>query len=222
VQVRTFDTCTGNVRRGNAEGPEPRCRVSDIMRIARLLALLLLTLFALTARTQIIVEGARYDTWVVLAGERLELNGVGVRKRFIFDIYAGGLYVPKRAARTEELVSQPGAKRVALRFLRDVDGDLFVNSLHNGLKANHSEAELAKWKAQVETLTRTIQTIALARRADSVNFEYTPQDGTRVTVNGVTRGPLIPGADFDAAVLRVWLGETPADAGLKKGMLGTG
>ena len=168
------------------------------------------------------VEGARYESSVQLAGERLVLNGVGVRKRFVFDIYAGGLYVPQRAARTEDLVGQPGPKRVALRFLRDVDGELFVTSLHNGLKANHSEVELAKWKAQVDMLTRTIQTIALARRGDAVNFEYTPQDGTRVTVNGVTRGPLIPGADFYAAVLRVWLGETPADAELKKGMLGAG
>lgn len=170
----------------------------------------------------VVVEGARYESTVLLGGERLVLNGVGVRRRFVFDIYAGGLYVPQRASRTEELVTQPGPKRVALRFLRDVDGELFVTSLHNGLKANHSETELARWKPQVDTLTRTIQTIALARRGDSVNFEYTPEDGTRVTVNGVTRGPLIPGADFYAAVLRVWLGETPADAGLKKGMLGSG
>jgi hypothetical protein len=170
----------------------------------------------------VVVEGARYESTVLLGGERLVLNGVGVRRRFVFDIYAGGLYVPQRASRTEELVTQPGPKRVALRFLRDVDGELFVTSLHNGLKANHSESELARWKPQVDALTRTIQTIALARRGDSVNFEYTPEDGTRVTVNGVTRGPLIPGADFYAAVLRVWLGETPADAGLKKGMLGSG
>jgi hypothetical protein len=170
----------------------------------------------------VVVEGARYESTVLLGGERLVLNGVGVRRRFVFDIYAGGLYVPQRASRTEELVTQPGPKRVALRFLRDVDGELFVTSLHNGLKANHSESELARWKPQVDALTRTIQTIALARRGDSVNFEYTPEDGTRVTVNGVTRGPLIPGADFYSAVLRVWLGETPADAGLKKGMLGSG
>lgn len=192
----------------------------------RMLAALLIALLALVsvgASAQVVmVEGARYESSVQLAGERLLLNGVGVRKRFVFDIYAGGLYVPQRAARTEDLVRQPGPKRVALRFLRDVDGELFVTSLHNGLKANHSEAELEKWKVQVDALTRTIQTIALARRGDAINFEYTPQDGTRVTVNGVTRGPLIPGADFYAAVLRVWLGETPADAGLKKGLLGTG
>ena len=96
------------------------------------------------AGAQVVVEGARYDPNMVLGGEPLLLNGVGVRKRLVFDIYVGGLYVPKRAARTEELVSQPGPKRVALRFLRDVEGELFVNSLHVGLKANHTEAELAR------------------------------------------------------------------------------
>ena len=173
-----------------------------------------------SAGAQVVVEGARYDGSIVLGGEPLVLNGVGVRKRFVFDIYVGGLYVAKKAARTEELVGQPGPKRVALRFLRDVEGELFVNSLHVGLKANHSEAELARWQGQVDVLTTTIKTIALARRGDTVYFDYTPQDGTRVSVNGVTRGPLIPGEDFYAAVLRVWLGEIPADAGLKKGMLG--
>jgi len=172
------------------------------------------------ASAQIDVEGARYDGSVVLGGQPLVLNGVGVRRRFLFDIYAGGLYVAKKAARTEELVNQPGPKRVALRFLRDVEGELFVTSLHVGLKANHTDTELARWQKQVDTLTSTIKTIALARRGDTVYFDYTPQDGTRVSVNGVTRGPLIPGDDFYAAVLRVWLGETPADAGLKKGMLG--
>lgn len=179
-----------------------------------------LALLAGGAVAQVMVQGARYESDVVVGGQPLVLNGVGVRKRLVFDIYVGGLYVSKRAARTEDLVSQPGPKRVALRFLRDVEGELFVNSLHVGLKANHTEAELARWQKQIDTLTTTIKTIALARRGDTVYFDYTPQDGTRVSVNGVTRGPLIPGDDFYAAVLRVWLGETPADAGLKKGMLG--
>ena len=192
---------------------------ASLSLVLRRLALSL-AVCASAASAQVVVEGARYDGTIVLGGQSLVLNGVGVRKRFVFDIYVGGLYVSKRAARTEELVSQPGAKRVALRFLRDVEGELFVNSLHVGLKANHTEAELARWQKQVDTLTTTIKTITLARRGDTVYFDFTPQDGTRVSVNGVTRGPLIPGDDFYAAVLRVWLGETPADAGLKKGMLG--
>lgn len=189
-------------------------------RIRPLFILALAALSIGTAHAQVVVEGARYESSIVVGGQPLALNGVGVRKRFLFDIYVGGLYVEKKANRTEELVNQPGPKRVALRFLRDVEGELFVNSLHVGLKANHTEAELARWQRQVDTLTTTIKTIALARRGDTVYFDFTPQDGTRVSVNGVTRGPLIPGGDFYAAVLRVWLGETPADAGLKKGMLG--
>jgi hypothetical protein len=187
-----------------------------------LIGLALLPLANGASAQAVVVEGARYDSAVQLGGARLVLNGVGVRRRFLFDIYAGGLYLPRRATRTEEVVAQPGPKRVALRFLRDVEGELFVTSLHTGLRANHKEPELAQWQAQVDTLTRTIQTIALARRGDAVNFEFTPEDGTRVTVNGVTRGPLISGAEFYTAVLRVWLGETPADPGLKKGMLGAG
>lgn len=190
-------------------------------RIRRGIAALgLLACLGAAQAQQVVIEGARYDNSIVLGGESLVLNGVGVRKRFVFDIYTGGIYVAKKAGRTEELVTQPGPKRVALRFLRDVEGELFVNSLHVGLKANHSEAELARWQKQVDSLTNTIKTIAIARRGDTVYFDYTPQDGTRVSVNGVTRGPLIPGDDFYTAVLRVWLGETPADPGLKKGMLG--
>jgi len=188
--------------------------------VRRLGVLAIAAACAAAVQAQVVVEGARYEGSIVLGGQPLVLNGVGVRKRFLFDIYVGGLYVPRKAARTEELVAQPGPKRVALRFLRDVEGELFVNSLHTGLKANHTEAELARWQKHVDALTTTIKTIALARRGDTVYFDFTPQDGTRVSVNGVTRGPLIPGDDFYAAVLRVWLGETPADAGLKKGMLG--
>jgi hypothetical protein len=39
-------------------------------------------------------------------------------------------------------------------------------------------------------------------------------------VNGQARGTAIPGEDFYTAVLRVWLGEKPADSGLKKGLVG--
>ena len=141
--------------------------MAPLMRTLRWLAVAL-AVVAGSAGAQVVVEGARYDSSIVLGGQPLLLNGVGVRKRLVFDIYVGGLYVSKRAARTEELVSQPGPKRVALRFLRDVEGELFVNSLHVGLKANHTEAELARWQKQLDTLTTTIKTIALARRGDTV------------------------------------------------------
>lgn len=169
---------------------------------------------------QTTVEGVRFENALEMAGLKLQLNGVGVRQRFMVGVYAAGLYVPQKSSDAAQLATQRGPKRVALRFLRDVDSDLFVASLQNGLKSNHSEEQLALWRGQVESLTATIRTIALARRGDSVTFDFNPAEGIRVTVNGATRGPIIQGEDFYSAVLRVWIGGKPADEGLKKGILG--
>ena len=172
------------------------------------------------AVAQTTVEGVRFENALEMAGLKLQLNGVGVRQRFMVGVYAAGLYVPQKSSDAAQLATQRGPKRVALRFLREVNSDLFVASLQNGLKSNHNEEQLALWRGQLESLAATIRTIALARRGDSVTFDFNPAEGIRVTVNGATRGPIIQGEDFYAAVLRVWIGGKPADEGLKKGILG--
>ncbi len=39
-------------------------------------------------------------------------------------------------------------------------------------------------------------------------------------VNGQPRGSAIAGDDFFAAVLRIWIGDKPVDASLKKALVG--
>jgi hypothetical protein len=53
----------------------------------------------------------------------------------------------------------------------------------------------------------------------TVLLDYLPGIGTRVTINGVTR-ITIPGADFNRALLRIWLGDRPVDGRLKQALLG--
>jgi hypothetical protein len=50
-------------------------------------------------------------------------------------------------------------------------------------------------------------------------IDYLPGSGTRITVNGAAKGT-IAGEDFNRALLRIWLGDNPADSDLKKGLLG--
>jgi hypothetical protein len=105
-------------------------------------------------------------------------------------------------------------------MLRNVDADTFATSLADGLRANNSEQQLAAIKAQADALTATLKAIGEAKKGDTIFFEFTPEAGTRVVVNGQPRGDPIPGEDFFSAVLRIWLGSRPADAELKRGMLG--
>ena len=165
-------------------------------------------------------EGHKFEPTVQVGGQTLNLNGVGLRRRAIFKVYAAGLYVPQKSSNAAALISDKGARRVSLRMLRDVDAGSFIDSFNDGLKNNLTEAQLAALKPQIEALTATLKSIGEAKKGDAIDFDYIPDGGTRINVNGQPRGDPIPGADFFSAVLRIWLGDKPADEALKKGMLG--
>lgn len=166
------------------------------------------------------LEGQKFEPTVQVGGQTLTLNGVGLRKRAIFKVYLNGLYVPQKSTDAATLINEKGARRASLRMLRDVDADSFVSAFTDGLKNNLSEAQLAALKPQIDAFTATMKSVGEAKKGDVINFDYAPDGGTRITVNGQPRGNPIPGHDFYAAVMRIWLGDKPVDDGLKKGMLG--
>jgi len=61
--------------------------------------------------------------------------------------------------------------------------------------------------------------VKAAKSGDLILLDYLPGTGTRVTVRGEDKGT-IPGEEFNRALLRIWLGNQPADASLKRAMLG--
>ena len=94
------------------------------------------------------------------------------------------------------------------RTLRDVGADTFAGSLNDGLKANHSEQQLAGFKTQIETLNANMKSVGEAKKGDQINFEFVPEAGTRIIVNGQPRGAAIPGEDFFQAVDRLRSGSS--------------
>lgn len=166
------------------------------------------------------LEGQKFEPTVQAGGQTLTLNGVGLRKRAIFKVYVVGMYVPQKSTDPAAIINEKGPRRASLRMLRDVDADSFVNAFLDGLKANLSDAQMTALKAQIDSFTSTLKGIGEAKKGDVINFDYTPEGGTRITVNGQPRGNAIPGHEFYAAVMRIWLGDKPVDDGLKKGLLG--
>jgi hypothetical protein len=187
----------------------------------RLLTALVLAGSVAIAQAQVVeVEGVKFEPTAQVGGQSLQLNGAGVRTRLFFKVYAAGLYVPQKATSAAELLAQKGPRRVAIGMLRDVGAETFASSLNDGLKANLSEPQLAGFKTQIDTLNGNMKAVGEAKKGDRIDFEFTPEGGTRIVVNGQPRGTAIPGADFFEAVLRIWIGDKPADADLKKAMLG--
>jgi hypothetical protein len=165
-------------------------------------------------------EGVKFEPTAQVAGTALQLNGAGVRTRAIFKVYAAGLYVPAKSNSPAALLGQKGPRRLSLTMLRNVDADSFAGPLNEGLRNNHTEAQIAAFKPQIDAMNAALKAVDEAKKGDVLHFEFLPDSGTRITVNGQQKGASIPGEDFFTAMLRIWLGDKPADADLKKGLLG--
>jgi len=59
-----------------------------------------------------------------------------------------------------------------------------------------------------------------AKEGMRITLDWSPPAGTVVTVNGKATGNPIAGEDFYRALLRIWLGDNPVQADLKKALLG--
>jgi long-chain acyl-CoA synthetase len=163
------------------------------------------------------IGGVRLDDKVSVGGQELVLNGAGVRTRVVFKVYVASLYLPQKATDAQGAIAK-APRRIQLNLLRMLSADQLVDALNEGLADNNTAAELAAVKAQVDQLATIMRSFRDVKEKDIVTLDFV--DGaTRVGLNGDTKGS-IPGEPFNQALTRVWLGERPVQADLKKALLG--
>jgi len=151
--------------------------------------------------------------------QKLVLNGAGLRKRFVFQVYVIGLYLPERRSAASEAISAPGPKRIVIHMLRDVDAAEFAGALTDGMKPNLSEAEMKGFEPRLKRLVAIMSEMKVAKTGMRVTLDWTGA-GTQVSVDGKPAGAPIEGEDFYRALLKIWLGEHPVQDDLKKALLG--
>jgi hypothetical protein len=161
----------------------------------------------------------RFADKVVIPGtqQALQLNGIGYRSKFFFKIYIGALYTVTRAKTPEAVLSQTGPKRLLMHFVySEVSREKLVNAWNEGFEENTPAGDLAKLRERIDQFNAMFPTL---HSGDEVLFDYIPDEGTVVTIKGETKG-VIKGEDFNHALLNIWLGNEPADSGLKDALLG--
>jgi hypothetical protein len=155
-------------------------------------------------------------------GDRdLVLNGVGLRKRAFFKVYVAGLYLTEKRTSPAEILALPGPKRVSVTLLRSIPARRLVDGLTDDIRENSSPQELRAIRERLAELATYLLAMEHGKHGDVITFDWLPETGTRVALNGQVKGRDVPGEDLYRAVLRVWLGERPSSASLKKALLGT-
>jgi Chalcone isomerase-like len=180
-----------------------------------------LALAAPAAQAQVTeVAGIKYDDSLSLANTRLQLNGAGVRYKFVVKVYAAGLYLAGKAATPEAVIAAPGPKRMHIVMLREIDGNELGKLFTRGMEDNTTREEFSKAIAGTMRMSDIFSTRKRLYPGEHFSVDWIPGVGTQVMVLGKATGEPIKEPEFFAAMMKIWLGKSPADAQLKDALLG--
>ena len=188
-------------------------------RLPRRLFVVMLLLTAAGAKAARI-DDQSFDDRIRIADTELLLNGVGLRAVAWLKGYAAGLYLSRRARTPEEVLAAPGAKRLQLRMLQEVGTEEFIKAFDKGVARNTPPAELPGMTERIARFDALLRDIGQVKKRDVVDLDWLPGRGMQLTFNGRLQGAPIPGEDLYAALLRIFVGQRPADPELKIGLLG--
>lgn len=166
------------------------------------------------------LAGVRYPATLSLGGSELSLNGAGIRWRLVVRVYTAGLYLASRATTAEAVLAAPGPKRLHVVMLRDIDGNDLGRLFTRGMRDNASRESFAR---SIPGTLRMAELFAAKKRlaqGEHFSVDWLPGQGTQILINGKAQGDPIPEPEFYRALLRIWLGPSPADHELKDALLG--
>lgn len=192
-----------------------------IRRTIVLLATLLACLTTPLAQAQAVeLAGVKYEPSLQIGGSKVQLNGAGIRYKAVFKVYTAGLYLAAKAATPEAVLAAPGAKRIHIVMLRDIDGNELGKLFTRGMQDNASREDFSKSIAGTIRMSEIFSLRKKLNAGENFSVDWVPGTGTVVMLNGKPAGEPIKEPEFFSSMMKIWLGKSPADAQLKDALLG--
>ena len=166
------------------------------------------------------VGGVKLEDNTDVRGSKLVLNGAGIRYKAVFKVYAAGLYLGKKAATPEEVLAAPGAKRMVITMMREIDSNELGKLFTRGVQDNAPKTEMSKLVPGLIKMGEIFSNQKRLMTGDVFMIDWVPGTGTIITVKGVPQGEPFKEPEFFNALMRIWLGPEPADWKLKDALLG--
>ena len=173
------------------------------------------------AQAAITVGNVDFATRQTVQQRALELNGAGLRTRLGFKVYAMGLYLRAPLSEAGAILADKGEKRIRIVPIRDLEAKQFGDALQAGLEKNHDAATLAALKPATDALLTALAAVGEVRTGTEIVLDRLGNGATRLLVDAKQHGEDIADTAFYPALLRIWLGERPADSELREALLKT-
>lgn len=186
-----------------------------------LIAAAVLSLAAVSA-SAVEINGVKLEDTAKVAGKDLVLNGAGIRVKVFFKVYALGVYLTEKKTKAADVMAAQGPKRYKIVLMRDLSGEEVGASFMASLDKNLDAAERTKLAPEMRKFAEVFKTISGLKSGDVIVGDWVPGTGTIMTLNGKPMAEAMPEPLFYNALLRIWLGNKPADDDLKQSLLGAG
>ncbi len=127
--------------------------------------------------TELDVPGAPSGHDTLSVGDKtLKLKGIGLRKKAMFKVYVGGLYLASPSRDAGTILAADQAKAIRMDFLRDLTRAQLVEAFQEGFEAN------AKDKAAQKTaFAKMLALVPDVKEGTTMTFAYLPGKGTTLS-----------------------------------------
>ncbi len=166
------------------------------------------------------IAGIKFANTVQVGNASLRLNGAGVRYKVVFKVYAAALYLSEKATTAEAALAAPGPRRLQVVMLRDIDGNELGKLFTKGMEQNAPREEFSKSIVGIMRMSDIFSNRKKLLAGESFAVEWLPGTGTVISVNGKPEGVPVKEPEFYSALMKIWIGNSPADAQLKDALLG--
>lgn len=191
------------------------------LHLKKLVPLGLIALACATSVQAMDVGGVNVPDTATVAGKELKLNGAGMRAIVILGkYYAIGLYLGEKKTTPADVQAVAGPRRISLHIQKEINSEEFGQLFITSMNKNSTKDEKAKVVGQTVKFGEMFAALEPVKKGDIVTLDWVPGTGTMAQLNGKKIGEVMPDIAFYNAVLRIWLGDMPAQESVKRELLG--
>jgi len=162
------------------------------------------------------ISGVDVAEQIAIESTQLQLNGAGVRSKFFIDLYVGSLYLPSTTNDITTILDAP-TSAVRLNITSGmITSDKMRDAINDGFK-DATDGNTAEIKTEIDAFMALFSDEI--KEGDQFTLATDKALGVTAYKNGEAQAT-IGGEAFRQALLKIWLGDSPAQSSLKKAMLG--
>jgi len=189
------------------------------MKTIKYIFFLFSLLWITSSYSQVVTYGVTFPNDLQVGNSKLALNGTGVRKKHLIDLYVAGLYVSHKTSNPNDIVDGKESVAMKISVLSSlITSKRMSETIREGFEKS-THGNMGPYQDRIDQFIKALSEDI--HKGASYDVIYNSELATtKVLKDGHVKAE-IKGEDFKKVLFAIWLGDDPVDKDLKAKLLGT-